>query len=45
MTMRRFATNFLDTGMITKNIDALYGGSPQTYASELASRITVRAFT
>ncbi|KAI0259205.1 nuclease Le1 [Gloeopeniophorella convolvens] len=29
-----------DTGMLTKNLDALYGGSPQTYASALAERIT-----
>ncbi|KAI0288138.1 hypothetical protein BC826DRAFT_1040228 [Russula brevipes] len=27
--------------MLTKNVNALYGGSPQTYASELATRITV----
>jgi hypothetical protein len=34
--------HFLDTGILTKNIDALYSGSLQTYASALATRITVR---
>lgn len=28
--------------MLTKNVNALYGGSPQTYASALATRITVK---
>jgi hypothetical protein len=36
---------FLDTGMLTKNVNALYGGSPQTYASNLATRITVTAYS
>jgi hypothetical protein len=31
----------LDFSMLTKTADALYNGSSQTYASELANRITV----
>jgi hypothetical protein len=39
------AISFLDTGMLTTNVNALYGGSAQTWASNLATRITViRAF-
>ncbi|KAH8985809.1 nuclease Le1 [Lactarius akahatsu] len=30
-----------DTGILTKNVNALYGGSAQTWANNLASRITV----
>ena len=33
---------FLDTGMFTKNANAHYGGSSETYASALATRITVK---
>ncbi|KAH9160634.1 nuclease Le1 [Lactarius sanguifluus] len=31
-----------DTGILTKNVNALYGGSAQTWANDLASRITWR---
>ena len=34
---------FLDTGIVQKNMNAHYSGSPQTYASALATRITVSA--
>ncbi|KAI0295860.1 nuclease Le1 [Multifurca ochricompacta] len=34
-----------DTGIITANVNALYGGSPQTYASALATRITSGDFS
>jgi hypothetical protein len=35
----RCKRRFLDTGIVQKDMNAQYGGSPQTYAS--ASRITV----
>ncbi|KAH9062401.1 nuclease Le1 [Lactarius vividus] len=33
-----------DTGILTKNVNALYGGSAQTWANNLASRITSGAY-
>lgn len=35
--------HFLDTGIVQKNMNAHHSGSPQTYASALATRITVSA--
>ncbi|KAI9442647.1 nuclease Le1, partial [Lactarius indigo] len=34
-----------DTGILTKNVNALYGGSAQTWADNLAARITVMMAT